>query len=132
MTTSQNPVQPRQIDGVAAARTLFAGIASAAEEIAGIAYLARGGALLGLRFIPGRKSWVTVPPRQLALDALAFGAHGVVVAHNHPSGDAQPSVEDIAHTRRLARALDAIDVRLFDTLVLAGDATTSFRRLGLL
>ncbi len=54
------------------------------------------------------------------------------MAHNHPSGDAAPSDLDRALTKRLARALDALGVQLFDHLVIAGDRITSFRALGLL
>ena len=48
------------------------------------------------------------------------------------SGDASPSAADRALTKRLARALDALGVQLFDHLVLAGERVTSFRALGLL
>jgi DNA repair protein RadC len=70
--------------------------------------------------------------RTIVADALAFDATGVVMAHNHPSGDATPSDDDRVLTRRLARALDAVGVRLIDHLVLAGDEAASFRGLGLL
>ena len=52
----------------------------------------------------------------------------MVMAHNHPSGDPTPSEADRALTRRLARALDALDMRLLDHLVLAGDGSPAFAR----
>lgn len=122
----------RRITGAAAARRLFECIACAPEEFAAIAYLARDRRLLGTRVIRGCRDSVCVAPRQLAIDALAFAAQAVVIAHNHPSGNPTPSAGDLAHARRAARALDAIDVELLDHLVLAGAETTSFRRLGLL
>jgi DNA repair protein RadC len=74
---------------------------------------------------------VDLPVRAIAVSALKTGAASVVVAHNHPSGDPRPSDADIAHTRRLAEALAAMDVRLVDHLVFARGETSSFRALGL-
>ncbi|URW75783.1 hypothetical protein M9980_00660 [Sphingomonas donggukensis] len=126
------PVIVRCIDGVPAARALFADIATAPHEIAGIAYLARDRTLLGLRHIRGGRDRVAVLPRLLAGDALSLDARFVVMAHNHPSGDVSPSPGDLAWTRAIARVLDGIEVRMVDALILAGDRTTSFRALGLL
>ncbi len=122
----------RRIDGLAAARALFAGLTGATVEIAGIAYLAADHRLLGVRFIRGDVDSVTIAPRILTIDALTFGAAGVIVAHNHPSGDARPSGHDLAHTRRVARALGGIEVRLLDHLVLGDGRVTSLRALGML
>ncbi|RZF64303.1 DNA repair protein [Sphingomonas populi] len=89
--------------------------------------------LLGVRTRPSNEPHtVEVPIRIIVADALTFDAAGVVMAHNHPSGDPTPSEGDRALTRRLARALDGVGVRLIDHLVLAGRETASFRRIGLL
>jgi DNA repair protein RadC len=77
-------------------------------------------------------SGVRVEVRTVAADALAFGARAVVMAHNHPSGDARPSGDDRLLVRRLARALDALEVRLLDHLVLTRDGYSSLRGLGML
>lgn len=122
----------RRIDRLSAAHALFARLGYAAEEFAGVAYLAHDRRVLGTRLIRGGSDWVSVSARTLTIDALAFGAGGVVVAHNHPSGDIRPSVHDFAHARRVARALGAVDVRLVDHLVIAGDRVTSLRALGVL
>jgi DNA repair protein RadC len=60
------------------------------------------------------------------------GAAGVILIHNHPSGDPTPSAEDIDLTARVRRALDAIDVRLVDHLVVARRGHVSFAEAGLL
>lgn len=113
--------------------TLFAPIARNATEVAVFAYLDADGRLLGLRHLPSLSAGtIEVPVRAVASDALAFRARQVVMAHNHPSGDAEPSGDDLITTRRLARALDALGVRLVEHLVLAGDRVTSFRERGLL
>ena len=60
-----------------------------------------------------------VPIRRVVEMALAANATTVVLAHNHPSGLALPSREDVMTTRRLAAALDGVDVILADHLVIA-------------
>lgn len=123
----------RWIDSLDAARALFAPIAGGTREIAAFAYLDPEWRLLGMRHTPlGGERWVELPVRAVAADALAFDAARVVMAHNHPSGDPAPSTADVAATRRLARALAALGIRLSDHLVFAGDAWSSFRAMGLL
>lgn len=60
-----------------------------------------------------------VPIRRVVEMALAANATSVVLAHNHPSGLATPSYEDIITTRRLAAALDAVEIVLADHIVVA-------------
>ncbi len=62
--------------------------------------------------------------------ALSHHARGVVVYHNHPSGDTQPSDEDVSYTRRLASASPLLDVELVDHLVLAGGRYVSMKYRG--
>jgi DNA repair protein RadC len=59
-----------------------------------------------------------VHPREVFRPLVASGAHTCVVAHNHPSGDAEPSPEDIAVTRRLDKAAKLLDIALLDHLVI--------------
>lgn len=122
----------QRIDSVSAARTLFAGIADAREEMAAVAYLTRDRVLLGMRHVQGGRSHVHVDMRTLAIDALSFGAEAVVMAHNHPSGDPTPSRADIMLVKHTARTLDGITIRLIDHLVLAGPHTVSLHQMGLL
>ena len=69
-----------------------------------------------------------VPVRRVVEVALGANATTVVLAHNHPSGIALPSHEDIATTRRIAAALSAVDVTLADHVVVAdGDFTSMFQ-----
>lgn len=123
---------PIRIDRLSHARALFAGLARARGEVAGVAYLAADARVLALRIIPGGADSVTVPPRTLARDALGFGADAVIVAHTHPSGDATPSRQDLDHVRATARALGLIDVRLVDHLIVTTDTVTSLRAMGML
>ncbi len=114
-----------------AAQALFARLGTASVEIVAFAYLARDGRLLCMRHLQvGQVDAVDVPVRRVVADALAFDAAAVLMAHNHPSGDPRPSAADRETTRRLLRALEPVDVRLLDHLVLARGETASFRALG--
>ncbi|MDQ8755683.1 JAB domain-containing protein [Sphingosinicella sp. LHD-64] len=75
---------------------------------------------------------VLFPMRAIIGAALALDARGLVIAHNHPSGDPRPSRADIRATRRLAETAGALDIRLHDHLIFAGADCRSFRELGLL
>ena len=75
---------------------------------------------------------VDLPVRDIIDAALRLGSAGLVLAHNHPSGDPQPSSADIDATRRLGQTAANLGIRLHDHLVFAGDACRSFRELGLL
>ncbi len=71
-----------------------------------------------------------VPVRRLVEVALAANATSVVLAHNHPGGVAIPSHEDILTTRRVAAALEAVEIRLADHLVIADGDFTSMLQSG--
>lgn len=71
-------------------------------------------------------------PREVFRDALLHGASAIVLAHNHPSGDATPSRDDEAITRRLGAAGDLLGVEVLDHLVIGHDRWTSLARLGVL
>ncbi len=72
-----------------------------------------------------------ISPRRVVEVALEEKASTVVLAHNHPSGVALPSKEDIQVTRRLAAALAAVDVVLFDHLVVSEDDFVSMAQSGM-
>jgi len=75
---------------------------------------------------------VDLPIADIVADTIACRAVGVVIAHNHPSGDARPSESDCRFTRKLGTVLDGLDCRLLDHLIFAGCDCTSFRAAGLL
>lgn len=108
-------------------------IARGTTESLAFVFLGEQGHALGLHHMPSiRISSVDVPLRTVVALAIAHDSQHVVMAHNHPSGDPEPSAEDLRTTRRVASALDALGIRLVDHLVLAGDASVSFRARGLL
>ena len=73
----------------------------------------------------------SVEPRGLVVPALLSNAASIFIAHNHPSGSAEPSAEDKLFTRRMVDACDVLGLRLADSLVIAegpaGPCWTSLR-----
>ena len=80
----------------------------------------------------GTLTQTSVYPREVVKRALAHNAAGVILAHNHPSGVAEPSQADEALTRSLRQALALVDVRVLDHFVIAGNSAVSFAERGLL
>ncbi len=74
----------------------------------------------------------SVYPREVLKEALRVNAAAVILAHNHPSGVAEPSDADERITRRLKAALDLVDIRLLDHLVVGDGEVTSLASRGLL
>ena len=80
----------------------------------------------------GTLTQTSVYPREVVKRALARNAASVILAHNHPSGVAEPSIADEALTRALTQALALVDVKVLDHFVIAGNTATSFAERGLL
>jgi len=73
-----------------------------------------------------------VHPREVFKGAILSNASGIIVSHNHPSGDPKPSQDDKQTTRRLAEAGKLLGIPLLDHVVLAEHRFFSFRERGLL
>lgn len=80
----------------------------------------------------GTLQYCTVHPREVLKSALQHNAAGVIVAHNHPSGNLRPSPADISLTNTLREALAVVDVRLLDHIIVAPQGLMSFAEAGLL
>lgn len=80
----------------------------------------------------GTLTQTSVYPREVVIRALALNAASVVLAHNHPSGSAQPSRADEALTRNLKSALALVDIRVLDHFVVTSTQAVSMAELGLL
>ena len=80
----------------------------------------------------GLRESARVFPREVVRCALHHNAAGVIFAHNHPSGVAEPSHADETLTQALKEALALIDVRVLDHFVVGRGATLSFAERGLL
>ena len=87
--------------------------------------------MLGCREVgKGSVNSANVPIRRIVEMALGMNASSVILAHNHPSGDARPSKEDISTTRRVAAALSMVDVVLVDHIIVADDDYVSLVQSG--
>ncbi|HYT82010.1 MAG TPA: DNA repair protein RadC [Gemmatimonadales bacterium] len=73
-----------------------------------------------------------VHPREVFRAAIAEAAAGIIVVHNHPSGDPTPSADDRAVTRQLVDAGRLLDVPVYDHVVVGGERYMSFAEAGLL
>jgi len=71
-----------------------------------------------------------VDAKEVFRPALEYGAVSVIIAHNHPSGNPEPSDEDIAVTSQLAHAGSILSVRLIDHIIIAGESFISLNERG--
>jgi len=131
----QRAEHPLKLDGLAAARAFFSGCLAESDpgrESLWVAHLDSQARCLHVTCHEGDETGTRFPLRDIIADAATHGSAGIVLAHNHPSGDARPSESDRRATRRLASAAEALDCAVLDHLVFGGDDCTSFRRIGLL
>jgi len=80
----------------------------------------------------GTLDGAAVYPREVAVRALQHGAAAVILAHNHPSGVAEPSTADRRITERLCAALGLLDIRVLDHIIVGSGRQFSFAEEGLL
>lgn len=80
----------------------------------------------------GTLTQTSVYPREVIKRALHHNAASVILAHNHPSGVAEPSRADEMITQELKKALALVDVRVLDHFIVAGNVTLSFAARGLM
>ncbi len=131
----QRAEPPLELNGLEAARSFFAGCfldGDNQREHLFVAHVDSKARCLHLSRHEGDETGADFPLRQIISDAAFHGSAGIVLAHNHPSGDATPSESDCRATRRLAQAAEALDCTVLDHLIFAGRDCTSLRRIGLL
>lgn len=131
----QRTEQPAILNGHDAARQFFAAgfrFGSDPRERLWVAHVDAAARCLHVQCYEGEPESVELPIRDIILDAARLGSAGLVLAHNHPGGDATPSKADCTATRKLARVSEAIDLTILDHLIFAGDDCTSMRRIGML
>lgn len=93
-----------------------------------VLFIDRSGAYLGdAPMGSGGMGGLSLRMRDLFAKALSHHAHGILVAHNHPSGECRPSKADIVSTRRLETVATALDIELLDHLIFTKDAVFSMR-----
>jgi len=135
MFQHQRAESPLRLNGLEAARRFFTGCLAEADltkEHLWVAHVDDDARCIHLSRHDGDATGADLPIRQIVADAARHGSTGVVLAHNHPSGDATPSADDRRITRRLAVVGEAMDLAILDHLVIAGTECRSMRQMGLL
>lgn len=80
----------------------------------------------------GTVDGASVHPRECVKRALALNASALILSHNHPSGNTNPSTADKAITKRLIDAMSLVEIRILDHIIIAGTQTYSFAEHGLM
>jgi DNA repair protein RadC len=103
------------------------------REVFAMVFLDNQHAVIGLEVLfYGTIDSASVYPREVVKAALDYNAAAVILAHNHPSGSAEPSCADHHITKRLSAALKTVDIRVLDHLIIGGTNSTSLAERGLL
>jgi len=103
------------------------------HEVFCVVYLDSRNRVLGFQeLFRGTIDGASVHPREVVKEALSRNAAAVILAHNHPSGIAEPSQADELITRRLKEALALVDIRVLDHFVVGDGVCESFAERGLL
>jgi DNA repair protein RadC len=131
----QRAESPLRLNGLEQAHRFFAGClaeADAAKEHLWVAHVDDDICCVHLTRHDGGIDGADMPIRDIVTDAARHGTRGLILAHNHPSGDARPSAADKRITRRLALVGEAMDITILDHIVLTGTECRSMRQMGLL
>ena len=126
---------PLKLDGLVAAQHFFANCFRSSDpglERLWVAHVDEQSRCLHLSHHDGDVEVTDFPLKTIIADAARHASAGIILAHNHPSGDARPSEADCRATRRLASAAEALDCTIIDHLIFAGGSCASLRRLGYL
>ena len=103
------------------------------HEVFAIVYLDNRHRVLGFQeLFRGTIDGTSVYPREVVKEALTINAAAVILAHNHPSGIAEPSQADERITKRIKSALELVDIRLLDHVIVGAGTATSLANRGLI
>lgn len=126
-------VEPVISDGRALVDYLHADMADRRNEVFRVLFLDASNRLLrDEEMSRGSVREAQVYPREVMRRALELGATGVILVHNHPSGDPQPSAADAALTAQIAAAGATMEVQVHDHLIIGRSGWFSFRQEGYL
>ena len=114
-------------DSVDVAQFLRKVIPDGSREHAVGLYLDSKNRPLGWRMIAiGTDVMIPIKPLLVLQPAVLLGAHSMIFAHNHPSGDLQPSAEDVELAQRLCEACELIGLRLLDNIIWSDTGSLSY------
>lgn len=98
------------------------------EELRALLLTTRQTLIRELRFGEGHINGVSTQVREIVRQALINNAAGMIMVHNHPSGDPNPSSQDMMSTSRLRHALESVGINLVDHIIITHSGFYSFRR----
>lgn len=114
-------------------RYLSAQIKNPSRELFHVLFLdTQNRLIVGETLSMGTLGAATVYPREVLKRVLTLNANAVILAHNHPSGVTEPSSADLTITEQIREALDLIDVRLLDHMIVGDSGVLSFAEQGLI
>ena len=128
---SHQPDDPPDFDANIFGRALIARCATLSQERLGALFLdSRNRVLRDRGVYVGTVARAIVSTRDVIRFALEANAVGVVLYHNHPSGDPAPSLEDLTYTKRMRDSLKLLDIQLVDHVIAGAHGFTSLRKKG--
>src|SRR5438309_3340082 len=124
---------PASVTSPRAVLSYLAPLRRSPTEVLGVLALDARQAALGdvVRVAEGCVSHVTAEPREVFSPAFELRASSIVLAHNHPSGNPEPSLEDVEFTRAMCEAGVVLGIQVLDHLVVTRRAYVSLRERGL-
>lgn len=78
----------------------------------------------------GTQNSVSAEPKEVLTEAIRLGAMGIILTHNHPSGDPTPSKQDILYTNRVFEAANILGIQLLDHIIIGDEKYISLREMG--
>ena len=104
-----------------------------AQEVFGILILNTKNKVVAVHEISrGTLSSSLVHPREVFKPAVLHNAAAIICFHNHPSGDPEPSIQDIEITKRLVKAGEIMAIEIFDHIVIGDDRYVSLKEMGVM
>lgn len=128
---SAQPEDPPDYDATVFGRKLVSGYSHHTQERLGVAFLDSRQRIRGQREIyVGTIETALVSTRDIVRFTLMEAATGIVVYHNHPSGDPAPSDEDLAFTTKLKQSMAMVDIEIVDHLIIGAHRFHSMKQRG--
>lgn len=100
------------------------------EIVVGLMLDTRNNVIKQMTIGEGTLESAVIQPRKLAKDAILYNAKSVILAHNHPSGDSNPSQDDIDTTKQFTSVLSGLGIMVMDHIVIGKNSYSSLKEMG--
>jgi len=100
------------------------------EIVVGLMLDTRNNVIKQMTIGEGTLDSAVIQPRKLAKDAILYNAKSVILAHNHPSGDSNPSQDDIDTTKQFTSVLSGLGILVMDHIVIGKNSYSSLKEMG--